>query len=724
MRLNSLGEWGAGIGGTAVSWGRPGVPAVIVAAPAGGTPWMDDDHLIYQVCVATTTMVVPRLAPTFEAYRREMMERHRLRRNPPNRRRLPRRADACRVERYNVRTGVRDTLFDHGANFIEAGGGVGAVWFGTSDPNTAGITTTTGLRLPTSGLGPISPDGAMAFKVDYQSWGPWDVVERDGSRWRLTDGDAVQINLLSNRRAVFFGSLGLTSIGVPNITALLPGGVWWLRVVQVRGEWFVLYQHEDGALVLHPFTSTVGYRLAPSGSLTYRPDIFVLGGGGGGNVRVVWASQEDEGPDVQRYMDVDTAAPRAELAAPPPPPPPPVTGTVTIADDWGPRIGLAPLTVGMRAIWSDAIARIQWLRSKNGVWQDDAEPRDPRVDSDHHITFMEPGHYAIGVRGLDAAGHTLDQTGDSRIVLVNQEPSKPEYPPMHPDQFWFGPTIASPDLKDMFLRPDAWAKARERMGVFALVAQNILSIGPIGPNSYEGLVEVDALRKLREWGVALALEMGSIKEEDWHSENGFHNLDACAKRIEEVGGLLSYVSMDEPLTAAQKKKPSPQSLEESADPVAQFIRLGESLGAKVGWLEAWPQVPLEDLRKFLILLDERGALPRYLHVDCDTKWALRDFGRSALGNMFRELKIIANDYGLPIGVFLAGYSHPTDMEYVVDVKALASQVHTLYPDVQHVCVQSWVPHVEGGLFDEPRNLPESEPDTHTALFNYVVELFS
>jgi hypothetical protein len=289
MKLNSRGERCGGVGGTTVTYeGRP------IASPAGGANWMDDDHIVYQVCDAA----------------------------------------GCRVERYNVRTGAKDVpeaftvpspdgkRIPFGANFIEAGGGLAAVWFGTSDPNSAGITLSDGRRFPIAGLGTVSPDGAVAIKDDYQSSGPWHVHERDGSSWLLSAGDAFAINLLGSRRALFAGPAGWTGINIPT-PKVLPGPAWWMRAIEIAGEWWVLYQHEDGSLVLHPFTSTLGYRLAPAGSLTYRPDIVVLHDK---LVRVVWASREDEGTDVQHVVDHDITTIRVELATPvvvPPPPPPP-----------------------------------------------------------------------------------------------------------------------------------------------------------------------------------------------------------------------------------------------------------------------------------------------------------------------------------------------------------------------------------------------------------------
>lgn len=277
VELNSRGQVAAGVGGTAASF-----DGKVLATPAGGTKLVTDDVVVYQVC----------------------------------------RNEACVVETYDQRTGLKAVALSHGANFIEANGGVWAAWFGSLDPNTAGITTSTGLRFATSGLGPVGPDGALAIKNDYQSAGPWDVIEKDGRRWRLSDGDAFAINLLGNGRAMWIQpGVGFVTRGIPK-PQVFSSPAWWFKAVQLNNEWWILYQREEGALVLHPFNSPVGYVLAPAGSSTYRPAVVQLASG---VVRVAWATVESELPGQIAVRDVNLAVARVDtrpvVITPPPPPP-------------------------------------------------------------------------------------------------------------------------------------------------------------------------------------------------------------------------------------------------------------------------------------------------------------------------------------------------------------------------------------------------------------------
>lgn len=279
-RLNSRGEWCAGIGGASVSVGtESGKGREVIPYQSGSANWVDDDTVIGQFC----------------------------------------NGESCRVV---TAPGLNEVL-NHGANFIEANGGTWAAWFGSLDPATVGITTATGLRFPSSGLGPIGPDGAIAIKNDYQSAGPWDVYEQDGSRWRLTDGDAFAINLLGEGRAFWVQPrLGAQTRGIP-VPQIFSSPAWWFRVLPVQDQWWILYQRKDGMLVLHPFDSPFGYLIAQEN--TYRPDVRVLANG---LVRVVWAVSEEESIASIRVRDLDLATSRSdvrlEVPPPPPPPPPPV----------------------------------------------------------------------------------------------------------------------------------------------------------------------------------------------------------------------------------------------------------------------------------------------------------------------------------------------------------------------------------------------------------------
>lgn len=265
-RLNSRGDWCAGIGGGVVSVnGRAVLPY-----QSGGSNWVTDDLVIAQVCDGA----------------------------------------ACTLKTWNRVTGEVVTVAPVGANHLEANGGVWAAWLG-SIPAT-GVYSSTGLHLPLSGLGPVGPDGAIAVKVDYQSAGPWEVVQPDGARWPLTDRDAGNINLLGQGRAVWSEPGGILAARGLIVPIVLIRPFYWLTVREIDGAWWVLYQVPDGRLLLHPADSSRGY-VVTTGN-TFRPDVRQLPNG---TLRIVWATSEGEPARDVQTRDMALTEPRVDLLAPP-----------------------------------------------------------------------------------------------------------------------------------------------------------------------------------------------------------------------------------------------------------------------------------------------------------------------------------------------------------------------------------------------------------------------
>lgn len=291
---------------------------------------------------------------------------------------------------------------------------------------------------------------------------------------------------------------------------------------------------------------------------------------------------------------------------------------------------------------------------------------------------------------------------------------------MKGDRFWYGSNIGA-NLVQMFERLFDWTRARESMHVFQFYIQHILNIGPIGANTTDELIRVDAFRLLREWGIQCAIEAGAIKDGDPHAENNINGLRAAAQIIADNGGVLNFVTMDEPLTAVKDYMPT-QPLEESAETIAAYILAGEQLGAKVGWAEAWPHVELETQRRLLSRLDALGRLPHYWHWDIDSRSAIKE--KKSIEAFVRDAQTIADDYGMPTGIYLAGYPAATDVEYMTQTLAWAGDVFGMLPKAKHVLCTSWATRGERGPQDIPANIPETALGSMTALFNAVVEMYS
>jgi hypothetical protein len=305
-------------------------------------------------------------------------------------------------------------------------------------------------------------------------------------------------------------------------------------------------------------------------------------------------------------------------------------------------------------------------------------------------------------------------------VPVPPEPPKPE-PPKPPDpkppkppmptpvpplpplktseRYWLHPNIDS-DV------PAAIHGDLATVDVFGLYVQWILEDARYG--------QVDTLSGIRQQGVNLGIEMGSIKPGDWHAENAIRDLPTVAQRVLAKGHRVCYLTMDEPLTAAKQRPEQP--FDESVFAVVKFVEAARAAmpGVKVVWAEACPEIDLETQRKFLMGLDSWGCHLDGWHIDMDWHRA----GTDAY-DIIRTAKQYADDYKVPLGVYLVGYSHLTDDAYFSEVIVMATDLCSEASwCIDHVLVQAWAARTGTEKQDLPANFGE---DGLFDLFGHVQE---
>jgi hypothetical protein len=405
-------------------------------------------------------------------------------------------------------------------------------------------------------------------------------------------------------------------------------------------------------------------------------------------------------------------------------PAPPERPRVTISS-YTPQSGTVPPDLAVRAVAQlsgGPATKLLWSQQRDGgAWQVVAPDNAPD-DPDHTYRFSQPGSYGLRVRVEGPGGS--DETGTPRIVTVTPAEPDPGPVPQPERRFWFGPNIGSLDMLQLFTEDELWPEARKHVGVYQFYTQNVIDVGgPIGPNSYAALRDAQAFRKVKNWGMLTAVEMGSVKAgATWECDASANiaRITEVQQRIAEAGGRLDVISMDEPLVSGPECH---QSVAETAVYVARYIRTAKQAGLQCGWVEAWPHVTLDKQAEFLQELDRNGARPDFWHLDVDWKRAKRE-GTPFDSSIVAEFRRHADERLIPLGIILIGDVHDTDAEYVNDVKGWAQQCNTLWHDWPHVKVQSWATRGENGPFDIPANTPETDESKHTSLFQFAVELFS
>ena len=308
--------------------------------------------------------------------------------------------------------------------------------------------------------------------------------------------------------------------------------------------------------------------------------------------------------------------------------------------------------------------------------------------------------------------------------------------PMPPDLVWFAPNMGSRDYPDLFTKPEEWSVARSRIDVFKFYTQNVLEYpcAICGENTLSTFVDVQAFQKLTEWGIAISVEVGAVKEWGCTGEEELRVAKETIHNIQANAGTVAILDMDEPYIGGElvaNGKTCGFTMEQSADVTSEFIRLVKAAypNILVGDTEPYPYFSVAELEQWIVALEERGITLAHFHLDVDienvrvNRWdVVADL--QALSHFFQEHRI-------PFGVIFtsnwtaAGSDRAyfdSTMEWVRTVKAAIGKP-------QHVIFQSWqgdpADREHRGPHEVPINLPENDPSSysHTRLILEGLDVF-
>ena len=313
-------------------------------------------------------------------------------------------------------------------------------------------------------------------------------------------------------------------------------------------------------------------------------------------------------------------------------------------------------------------------------------------------------------------------------LLAASPMAAPPALPVLADRIWFSPGPGTLDYLQLFENPGRWARARSVVSVFKFYAQHTQTPAPsiVGPNTYDALVRAGAFRTLTSWKIKTALEAGSVKpfwctaDASGMQESIQSTLDAV-KAIQDAGGQLAYLAMDEPWVSGRAPVCGGPALEPTADRVATYmtgvVRTHPSL--KIGLIEAYPFSSAQAIESMVQLMRSRGVSPAFLHMDVDWHRLQPDeFTRD-----MKRLQAFAGSLNIPFGIIIVGYNGEADALYAFDVGGLSGLIADTFQTweamPEQIIFQSWVV-TSTGQFITPTNLPEDRLYTHT---NSLWELF-
>jgi hypothetical protein len=289
---------------------------------------------------------------------------------------------------------------------------------------------------------------------------------------------------------------------------------------------------------------------------------------------------------------------------------------------------------------------------------------------------------------------------------------------------WFAPTMGSIDYPGLFSEPGRWPTARDRVDVFKFYGGNVVGdrydIG--GDNVLQTFVDVQAFRKLRRWGIAIALELGAVKPFECSPRPWADYARQAITNVETNGGRVRYVAMDEPLLGGQDDFEGQScgfTRRRGATVVARFLDRVTAAhpDVLVGDIEPYPRYAVAELRRWLVALSRAGATPAFFHLDVDME-RVRVEGQDVAVDL-AALRDVCERRGIPFGVIMTSNwtMSGTDRGYYESTMEWIDTVNDAIGRPMHIVFQSWQGPAPSGRHEVPINLPEDDLEvySHTRL---------
>jgi len=270
--------------------------------------------------------------------------------------------------------------------------------------------------------------------------------------------------------------------------------------------------------------------------------------------------------------------------------------------------------------------------------------------------------------------------------------------------------VGSLDFMKLFTEDAPWTNAAHHVDVFKLLGE------------WAGRFATDAelqevVTDLNRRGIAIAFEAGALTptETCGVGVEGFsapNESIQTALRIKAVGGIVRYVSLDEPFAFGSiysGPKACHWTAEKVAQQVADYIRGIRTIfpNVIVGETEPlWADVSVDTYKYWLQTYRAvTGSQLSFFHFD-------NDFTRPGWADAAKELENFSHDLGISFGIiYLGNYDDTSDGEWVghAEERMVTYEIQ-IGGRPEHVIFQSWYDHPD-------YLLPETDPTTFTHLID-------
>ncbi|MBI4673619.1 MAG: Ig-like domain repeat protein [Chloroflexi bacterium] len=339
------------------------------------------------------------------------------------------------------------------------------------------------------------------------------------------------------------------------------------------------------------------------------------------------------------------------------------------------------------------------------------------------LSQLASGKFLLEAKYL---GDTQYLPGTASATVLGPTPIPPT--PVPADLVWFAPNMGSRDYAELFTKPAQWSKARSRINIFKFYTQNVLDVpcAICGDNTLKKFVDVQAFQKLKDWGIAISVEVGAVKPWGCTSDVTFGVTKEVIGNVQTYGGTVTFLAMDEPRVGGEEIADGMTcgyTMEKSAAQTAGFIKRVRAAYPQiiVGDIEAYPHFSPAEIQKWILALEDQGATPAFLHMDIDVE-RVRVERQDVIADL-RTLSQFSKQRGIPFGVIFTSNWHAaySDRAYFDSTMEWVRTVNDAIGKPQHAIFQSWqaapADRDHKGVHEVPINLPENDPAiySHTRL---------
>jgi len=301
--------------------------------------------------------------------------------------------------------------------------------------------------------------------------------------------------------------------------------------------------------------------------------------------------------------------------------------------------------------------------------------------------------------------------------------------PIPSDLVWFGPNMGSSDYAELFTSPNQWLYARSRIDVFKFHVQNVLDspCDICGDNTLDKFVEAGAFKKLTQWGMPIAVDVGAIKEWGCTGDDGFRVVKEVVNNIRSNGGDVTFLVMDEPYLGGQihiNNTSCGYTMEQTADATAHFMKLVKAEYPKivVGLTEPYPYFSADELQEWVLALKARGTAPAFFHIDVNMLEGGRRLENWRVTSDLQQLNQFFHQQAIPFGVIFTSNTKWDAKSNRVYFDATMDWLHLVNDAIgrpQHVVFNSWIGSTSdgisntAGIHEIPVNLPHNDPEQYS-----------